>query len=104
MYVLSHFSRARPALCDPVDCRPQAPLSMGSLQARILERVAMPGDLSDPGIELNLLRCRQILHPLSYLGSPASALIFMQILFPTEKGKVGGGIKNQKTKNLPAIT
>ena len=31
-----------PILCDPRDCSLQAPLSMGSLQARILEWVAMP--------------------------------------------------------------
>ena len=31
-----------PALCDPMDRSPQAPLSMGTLQARILEWVAMP--------------------------------------------------------------
>ena len=29
-------------LCDPVDCSQQAPLSMGMLQAGILEWVAMP--------------------------------------------------------------
>ena len=29
-------------LCDPVDYSPQAPLSVGILQARILEWVAMP--------------------------------------------------------------
>ena len=29
-------------LCDPMDCTPQAPVSMGILQARILEWVAMP--------------------------------------------------------------
>ena len=29
-------------LCDPMDCRLQAPLSMGILQTRILEWVAMP--------------------------------------------------------------
>ena len=29
-------------LCDSVDCSPQAPLSMGVLQARILEWTAMP--------------------------------------------------------------
>ena len=30
------------ALSDPVNCSPPAPLSMGILQARILEGVAMP--------------------------------------------------------------
>ena len=29
-------------LCDPMDCSPQPPLSMGVLQARIVEWVAMP--------------------------------------------------------------
>ena len=29
-------------LCDPMDCSHQAPLSMGILQARLLEWVAMP--------------------------------------------------------------
>ena len=40
-------------LCDPMEPR-QAPLSMGILQARTLEWVAMtspPGDLSNPGTE-----------------------------------------------------
>ena len=30
------------ALCDPMDCNCQAPLSMGILQARILEWAAIP--------------------------------------------------------------
>ena len=41
-------------LCDPMDYSHQAPLSMGILQARIMEWVAMPfppGDLPNPGIE-----------------------------------------------------
>ena len=41
-YVFVHVKSLQscPTLCDPVDC--QAPLSMGILQARILEWVAMP--------------------------------------------------------------
>ena len=38
--VLNHFSRVR--LCNPMDCSPPLPLSMGTVQARILEWVAMP--------------------------------------------------------------
>ena len=40
-------------LCDPVDYSPQAPLSMGILQARILNELPCPppGDLPNPGIE-----------------------------------------------------
>ena len=39
--------------CDPMDCSPQAPLSMEILQARILEWAAMPSSrgLPHPGIE-----------------------------------------------------
>ena len=50
----------------------QDPLSMGILQARILEWVAMPfsRDLPNLGIEPGLSQGRQILYQLSYLGSP----------------------------------
>ena len=39
--------------CDPMDHSHQVPLSMGILQVRILEWVAMPStrDLPNPGIE-----------------------------------------------------
>ena len=42
-----------PTLCDPRDCSPQAPLSVGLLQARILEWVAMLSSraLPNPGIK-----------------------------------------------------
>ena len=45
--------RATPLICDPMDCSPQTSLSIGNLQAIILEWVAMPssGDLPNPGIE-----------------------------------------------------
>ena len=41
-------------LCKSMDCSRQAPLSMGTLQARILEWIAMPslpGDLPNPDIK-----------------------------------------------------
>ena len=43
-------------LCDPMDCSPLGSSVHGTLQARILEWVAMPfsGDLSDPGIESSI--------------------------------------------------
>ena len=44
------LSRVR-HLSTPWTAARQASLSMGILQARILEWVAMPGDLPDPGIE-----------------------------------------------------
>ena len=38
--VLGHFSHVR--LCDPMDCNPPGSSVHGTLQARILEWVAMP--------------------------------------------------------------
>ena len=44
-------------LCDPMDCSPPGSSVHSSLQARILEWVALPltGDLPDPGIEPRFL-------------------------------------------------
>ena len=48
-------------LCDPMDCSSKAPLSMGILQARILEWVAIPFFRGSSWLGLNpcLLNCRQ---------------------------------------------
>ena len=43
--------QSSPILCDPMDCSPLGSSVHGILQARILEWVAFPGDLPDPGIE-----------------------------------------------------
>ena len=51
-----------PTLCDPMDCSPPSSSVHGILQARVLEWVAIPFSLPDPGIEptslpgLHLLR------------------------------------------------
>ena len=42
--------------------------------------IPSPGDLPDPGIEPGLLHCRQILHQLSYEGSPPTTLYHTQKL------------------------
>ena len=54
----------------------QAPLSMGILQARILEWVVILSweGLPSPGIEPGLLRCKCILYHLSYQGSWRKAI------------------------------
>ena len=75
-----------PTLWDPLDCSCQAPLSMGILQAGILEWVASRGS---PTQRLNqgLLLCRWILYCLSHQGSPIFALLsvtpFSQLVRPT---------------------
>ena len=53
----------------------QAPLSMGILQARMLEWVAMPssrGFFSTQGLNPGLLHCKWILYHLSHQRSPYS--------------------------------
>ena len=49
----SEVAQSCPTLCNPMDCTHQASLSMGILQARILEWVALPPpwDLPNPGTE-----------------------------------------------------
>jgi len=57
-----------PTLCNPMDCSPLGSSVQGILQARILEWVAIPfsrGFLTQ-GLNLALLRCRQIIYPLSH--------------------------------------
>ena len=56
----------------------QAPLSMGILQARILEWVAMPSSkviFSTQGLNPGLPHCRQILYHLSQQGSPYNPIV-----------------------------
>ena len=61
----------------PWSIAPQTPLSMGILQARILDWVAMPfhggiqGIFPSQGLNPDLPHCRQILYCLSHQGSPA---------------------------------
>ena len=43
--MLCLFAQLCPTLCDPRNCSPPGPLSMGILQARILEWVAMPSSM-----------------------------------------------------------
>ena len=60
-----------PILCDPVVCRPKAPRSMEILQARILESIPMPGDLSGPGIELASPALQADSSPTELPGKPS---------------------------------
>ena len=64
------------SLCAPMDCSSSGSSVHGILQAGILEWIAMPSfqgifltQASNPRL-LRLLHRRQILYPLSHLGSP----------------------------------
>ena len=74
MVILPHAcaqSLSRGWLCGPVDCGPPDSSVRGIPQARILEWVAMPllQGSSPPRDGTCLLHYRQILYPLSHLGS-----------------------------------
>ena len=59
----------------------QAPLSLGILEARILEWVAIPfsrGFFPTRGLNLGPLHCRQILYHLTHQRSPKSQTVRMQ--------------------------
>ena len=66
------------ALCDPMDCSPSGSSVHGILQARILEWVAIPFSKGSswPRDRTHTSYVsyigRQILYPLSHLGSPLS--------------------------------
>ena len=53
MSILCLVTQLCPTICDPMDEAQQAPLSMGILQARILEWVAMPSSRgsSQPSVD-----------------------------------------------------
>ena len=79
--VLSHFSRVW-FFATPWTVACQAPLSVGILQARVLECVAMPSSrrYSQPrdraqGLNPGLPHCEQILYHLSHQGSPPPSLL-----------------------------
>ena len=60
-------------LGNPMDCSPPGSSVHGILQARKLEWAAMlssRGLFPTQGSNSHLLHCRQILYPLSHLGSP----------------------------------
>ena len=63
------------------------PLSMGILQARILEWVAMPSSRgSSQGSNPGLQHCRQILYHLSHQGSPQKLYGLSQIILLVNNG------------------
>ena len=78
-----HFSHV--GLCvTPWTVACQAPLSMGILQARIVEWVAMPssGDLPDPGIKPRSPALQEDSLPLSHQGSPNC--VYQGVYSPSE--------------------
>ena len=73
------LSRVR-LIAAPWTVAHQVPLSMGILQARILEWVAMPppGDLPNQESNPGLLDCRQILYHLNHQGSNIVNVLWLE--------------------------
>ena len=82
-------------LCDPMDCSLPGSSVHGILQARILERVAIPFSryLPEPGIKPGLLHCRQILCRLSHQESPTKVL---EVKLEDRRVELEGNIRNQR--------
>ena len=60
-------------LCDPMDCSPPGSSVIGTLQARILEWVAISSSreiFPNQGLNSSLPLCRRILYRLSHQGNP----------------------------------
>ena len=77
-------------LRGPMTIAHQAPLSMGILQARILEWVAVPSswDLSDPGIEPASLRSSVLVGELFTTSATWEAQVFNKGMRPRLQGSV----------------
>ena len=71
-----------PTLADPWTVVCQAPLSVGFPRQVYWNRLPFPspGDLPDPGMNLHLLHCRQILYQLNHKGNPFLTPIFCLFL------------------------
>ena len=69
------FAQLCPTLCDPMDCSPQAPLSMGFSRQEYQNGLPFPppGDLPNPGMEPGSLALQADSLPLSHQRSPALA-------------------------------
>ena len=57
LLVVHSVTQSCPALCNPIDCGPQAPVFRGSSRQENWSGLPFPsaGDLSNPGINLCLL-------------------------------------------------
>ena len=67
-----------PTVCDPMDCSPPGSSVHGTLQARILEWVAISlGIFLTQEPNLGLLHCRQILYYLSHQGSCVYVCVYV---------------------------
>ena len=95
--LLCLIAQSYPTLCSPMDCTHQAPLSMGILQARILEWVAMSSsrgssqstDQTQVALEANSLPSEP---PGKPMNTGVGSLSLRQGIFPTQESNQGSCI------------
>ena len=91
VFVLCLVAQLCPTLCDPVDCSPQAPLSMGFSRKEYWSGLPRPppGDLPNPAIEPRspALRVDSLLSvpPGKPKNTGVGSLSLLQRIFPTQK-------------------
>ena len=76
-------TQSRPTLAIPWTVACQAPLYLGFSRQEYWSRLPFrsPGDIPNPGTNLGLLNCRQILYRLSHEGSPILGLVSCSVQF-----------------------
>ena len=87
----SRLAQSCPTLCDPTDYSLQAPLSMGILQARILEWVAMTSSRGSsqprsPSLQVDSLLSEP---PGKAKNAGVGSLSLLQRIFPTQESNQG---------------
>ena len=99
-------------LCNPMDCNPPAPLSMGFSRQESWSGLPLPppGHLPNLGLNLrllHLLHCRWILYPQSHSREPPSPCQIVQGASPdfSARGPLSwGGSRNpERTSALAAL-
>ena len=87
--VLCLVAQSSPTLCDPWTVGCQAPLSMGILQARILENLLLQGNLPNPGIKPSSPALQADSLPSKAPGKPKNtgvgSLTLLQGIFLTQE-------------------
>ena len=81
--LLSEVTQSCSTLCDPMDCSLPGSSVHGILQARVLEWVASPGDLPNPGIEPRSPALRADALPSEPPGKPI--LYIKSLLIPNSQ-------------------
>ena len=91
-------------LCDPVDCRPQAPLSVGLPRQEHWSGLPLKWTFPTQGPNLCLLHSRQVLYQEGHLGSAAGACVAPTLHTLLPRSQLGTSRVSQKITSFPPIS